>query len=54
VKDNGDWWEVDARIIKKTSSQLRRARLHRYCSCGGVRAAWAGPPVVFLSVRKLR
>jgi len=38
VKDNGDWWKVEARIIKKTSSQLRRARLHGHCSCGGARA----------------
>jgi len=38
VKDNGDWWKVEARIIKKTSSQLRRARFHRHCSCGGERA----------------
>jgi len=34
VKDNCDWWKVEARIIKKTSSQLRRARFHRHCSCG--------------------
>jgi len=32
-KDNGDWWKVEARIIKKTSSQLRRVRFHRHCSC---------------------
>jgi len=41
VKDNCDWWkEIEARIIKKTSSQLRRAWCHRHCSC--VRARCLG------------
>jgi len=53
VKDNGDWWKTEARIIKKTSSQLRRARLYGKYSCGGARADWAGPPVVWLSGGKL-
>jgi len=38
VKDNGDWWKVEARIIKKTSSQLRPARIHGHYSCGGASA----------------
>jgi len=34
VKDNCDWWKViEARIIKKTSSQLRRTRCLSHCSC---------------------
>jgi len=53
VKDNGDWWKVEARKVRKLQASYgARGSMAGY-SCGGARVNWAGPLFAWLSACKL-
>jgi len=48
VKNNGDWWKVEAKIIKRLQASYGACGSTAVTAVVRARADWAGPPVVHL------